>query len=73
MLGRVMSLYALAFFSGMPVGALVQGWLADQIGPMSTFLCSGLAVLVSAAVYRVGLTARNPAVTSPAPSPTGGA
>jgi MFS family permease len=65
MLGRVMSLYALAFFSGMPLGALLQGWLADQIGPMSTFLCSGLAVLAAAGVYRVGLPARNPAVTSP--------
>jgi MFS family permease len=70
MLGRVMSLYALAFFSGMPVGSLLQGWLADQIGPMNTFLCSGLAVLVAAAVYRIaagrfGLSARNPAVTSP--------
>ena len=65
MLGRVMSLYALAFFSGMPVGALLQGWLADHIGPMNTFLCSGLAVLVAAGVYRFGLPARNPAVTSP--------
>jgi MFS family permease len=66
MLGRVMSLYALAFFSGMPVGSLLQGWLADQIGPMNTFLCSGLAVLVAAAVYRFSLAARNPAVTLPA-------
>jgi len=65
MLGRVMSLYALAFFSGMPVGALLQGWLADQIGPMSTFLCSGLAVLACAGVYRTSFAARNPAVTSP--------
>ena len=70
MLGRVMSLYALAFFSGMPVGALLQGWLADRIGPMNTFLCSGLAVLVAAGIYRwaagrIDLAARNPAVTSP--------
>jgi MFS family permease len=53
MLGRVLSLYAMAFFGGMPIGALLQGWLADQIGPMPTFLCSGLAVLACAAVYRV--------------------
>ena len=29
MLGRVMSLYAIAFFGGMPVGALLEGWIAD--------------------------------------------
>jgi len=55
MLGRVMSLYALAFFSGMPIGALLQGWLADQFGPQATFLCSGIAVLACAAAYRVAL------------------
>jgi predicted MFS family arabinose efflux permease len=59
MLGRVLSLYALAFFGGMPVGALVQGWLADQLGPMPTFLCSGIAVLVCALLYRIGYEARN--------------
>jgi MFS family permease len=53
MLGRVMSLYAMAFFGGMPVGALLEGWLADQIGPMSTFLCSGLLILACAGAYRV--------------------
>src|SRR5262249_45060833 len=26
-LGRVMSLYAMAFFGGMPVGALIEGWV----------------------------------------------
>ncbi|CAN5515711.1 MFS transporter [soil metagenome] len=58
MLGRVLSLYAMTFFGGMPVGALVQGWLADQVGPMQTFLYSGIAVLVCALVYRVGYETR---------------
>ncbi len=62
MLGRVLSLYAMAFFGGMPVGALLQGWLADQLGPMPTFLCSGLAVLVCAVLYRIGYEARKPRV-----------
>ena len=50
-LGRVMSLYAVAFFGGMPVGALVEGWVADLIGPMNTFLCAGLAVCLAGALY----------------------
>ena len=55
MLGRVMSLYGVAFFAGMPVGALLLGSLADQIGPMATFMCAGVAVLVGAGAYRVVL------------------
>lgn len=66
-LGRVMSLYAMAFFGGMPLGALLQGWLADQIGPMNTFLCSGVAVLACAAGYRYGYDARLAPVTQPLP------
>jgi MFS family permease len=50
-LGRVMSLYAVAFFGGMPLGALIEGWLADHIGPMNTFLCAGLAVTTAGLVY----------------------
>jgi len=62
MLGRVMSLYGMAFFGGMPVGALIQGWLADAIGPMPTFACCGAAVLVAATVYTMAL----PRITAPA-------
>jgi len=50
-LGRVMSLYAVAFFGGMPLGALIEGWLADRIGPMNTFLCAGVAVAIAGLVY----------------------
>jgi MFS family permease len=55
MLGRVMSLYGVAFFAGYPVGAMLLGWLADQIGPMATFSCAGVAVLVGAGAFRVVL------------------
>ena len=50
-LGRVMSLYAVAFFGGMPLGALLEGTLADHIGPMNTFLCAGIAVALAGAIY----------------------
>ena len=60
MLGRVMGLYVMAFFGGAPLGALLLGWLADLIGPMTAFLCAGIAVLACAAGYRF---ARNSAVT----------
>ena len=50
-LGRVMSLYAMAFFGGMPVGALIEGWVADQVGPMNTFLLAGAAVCAAGLLY----------------------
>jgi MFS family permease len=50
-LGRVMSLYAMAFFGGMPVGALIEGWIADLVGPMSTFLLAGAAVCAAGLLY----------------------
>jgi MFS family permease len=54
-LGRVMSLYAVAFFSGMPLGALLMGFTADQIGPMNTFLAAGSAVVIAGVIYRRAL------------------
>jgi hypothetical protein len=54
-LGRVMSLYAVAFFGGMPLGALLLGFTADQIGPMNTFLAAGSAVVIAGAIYRRAL------------------
>ena len=56
-LGRVMSLYAVAFFGGAPIGALIEGSLADAIGPMNTFLAAGLAMGVCAAVFARALPA----------------
>ncbi len=66
MLGRVMSLYGVAFFAGYPVGAMLLGWLADQIGPMATFTCAGIAVLVGAGAFRVVLPKINGDAIPPA-------
>ncbi|MFT3697427.1 MAG: MFS transporter [Kofleriaceae bacterium] len=63
-LGRVLSLYAMAFFGGMPIGALLLGTLADAIGPMNTFLCAGIAVLFGAAFYRYAIAENGPAPAS---------
>ena len=54
-LGRVMSIYAVAFFGGMPLGALLLGFLADGIGPMTTFLVAGIGVLLAGLMYRAAL------------------
>jgi MFS family permease len=43
--GRVMSIYSLAFFGSMPVGALLAGGLASQIGEAPTLLISASALL----------------------------
>jgi len=51
MLGRVISLYAVAFFGGAPVGALLEGSLANQIGAVHTFAVGGVVCVVSAAIY----------------------
>jgi len=53
--GRVISLYAVVFFAGAPVGALVEGSLARAIGPIHTFALAGLACLVGSLVFRRGV------------------
>ena len=54
-LGRVMSLYAVAFFGGAPVGALLLGGLATLIGAVHAFAVAGALVLVAALVFRRAL------------------
>src|SRR3569623_285630 len=51
-LGREMSLYAMVFFAGAPVGALAEGALARQIGPLHAFAAAGVCCVVCAHVYR---------------------
>jgi MFS family permease len=55
MLGRVMSLYAVAFFSGAPVGALLLGTLASFVGPIHAFALSGLGCLLCTLLFRRAL------------------
>ena len=51
MLGRVISLYAVAFFGGAPVGALLEGMLASQVGAIHTFAIAGALCLISALMF----------------------
>jgi MFS family permease len=34
--GRIMAIYVMAFTAAYPIGALVQGWVADQVGVRAT-------------------------------------
>jgi predicted MFS family arabinose efflux permease len=43
--GRVMSMFSLTFFGGMPLGALWAGPLADLIGAPPTIMVSALILL----------------------------
>ena len=52
MLGRVMSLYAVAFFGGAPVGALLLGTLASLLGPIHAFALSGVGCLLCTLLFR---------------------
>jgi MFS family permease len=56
-LGRIMSLYAMVFFTGAPVGALVEGALARQIGAAHAFAAAGACCVVLAVLFRRGLRA----------------
>jgi MFS family permease len=55
MLGRVISLYAVAFFGGAPVGALLEGTLASQVGAIHTFAIAGALCLASGLVFAYSL------------------
>ena len=55
MLGRVISLYAVAFFGGATVGALLEGALASQIGAIHTFAIAGVLCIASALVFAAAL------------------
>jgi predicted MFS family arabinose efflux permease len=49
--GRILSLYLVALGVVYPIGALIQGPLADRIGlPLTTTLSAGLLLLVIAAI-----------------------
>jgi predicted MFS family arabinose efflux permease len=50
--GRVMALYSLTFFGGMPIGALWAGAVAERVGPPETVLIgSGISLAFAALVY----------------------
>ncbi|MBI2168823.1 MAG: MFS transporter [Actinobacteria bacterium] len=39
--GKVLALYLMSFTASIPIGALVQGWLADVVGPRPTVAVAG--------------------------------
>jgi MFS family permease len=43
--GRVMSIFAMAFFGVTPFGSLAAGWLAGVIGVVGTIACAGVLTL----------------------------
>ena len=56
--GRVLAVYMMALTGSYPVGALLQGWLADRIGAPATVVAAGsiLGVVGLVLLLRPGLT-----------------
>lgn len=54
MRGRVMSFYSFSFMGAGPIGALLSGYLVEQIGPQMALLTSSAGMLVVIVV--VGFT-----------------
>lgn len=50
--GRVMSLYTMAFIGTTPFGSLFGGIIAHKIGVPHTFLLCGIAIIISAFIFR---------------------
>jgi MFS family permease len=64
MLGRVMSMYAIANSGGVPLGAIIEGSIAEYAGAAHTLAGAGLVVVLVTLVFR-----RNTSMTgSPGPS-----
>jgi hypothetical protein len=57
LLGRVMSLYAVAFTGGMPLGAFLEGSLASQIGAVHALAIAGGLCIVASLIFRRALPA----------------
>jgi len=55
MRGRVMAIYAMMFMGMSPVGALVEGWVAERIGAPHTVMIGGAVCIAGAIVFNVRL------------------
>lgn len=51
MRGRVISYYAMAFFGMQPIGGILIGMLADEIGVQKTILIQGMITLIIAMIF----------------------
>jgi MFS family permease len=49
--GRVMSLFAVAFFGTVPFGSLLAGALATRVGAQSTILVGGVVCILASTVF----------------------
>jgi MFS family permease len=49
--GRVMSLFAMAYFGALPFGSLLAGALATRMGAQNTILAGGVVCVFAAAVF----------------------
>ena len=68
MLGRVMSLYSIAFLGTTPIGAVMVAWLASSFDARAPFLAGGVVVTVTGAAMLL-LAMRRPASESPVDVP----
>jgi MFS family permease len=64
MRGRVMSLYGLVLLGSGPPSGLLSGWMAEQFGPRSIMVLSGVSCVTAAAVAAVGGRRRADAPTT---------
>jgi MFS family permease len=65
--GRVTSLWAIGFFAGAPLGALLEGELAKLVGPVHMFAIVGVGCLLSGLAFaRMVRVRRMPPPSGPA-------
>ena len=55
MRGRVMAIYAMMFMGMSPIGALVEGWIAERIGAPYTVTIGGAVCVAGAIVFNIRL------------------
>jgi MFS family permease len=55
MRGRVMAIYAMMFMGMSPIGALVEGWIAERIGAPHTVMIGGAVCVAGAIVFNIRL------------------
>jgi len=55
MRGRVMAIYAMMFMGMSPIGALVEGWIAERIGAPNTVMIGGAVCVAGAIVFNIRL------------------
>ena len=55
MRGRVMAIYAMMFMGMSPIGALVEGWIAERIGAPQTVMIGGCVCVAGAIVFNIRL------------------